>query len=112
MTVLEIQGRKVEVGPEFLQLSPEMQQQTVNEIAAKMNAAPPQIAAEQPTQANAGGGEQNFLQSATTAGQDALTFGFGDEITAGALALPDAGIRYLTGQADSFSPGESYTRRS
>ncbi len=42
MPTLEIGGKRVEVGPEFLQLSPEDQQTSVNDIARQIGVAPPE----------------------------------------------------------------------
>ena len=50
MPILEIGGQRVEVGDEFLQLKPEEQQQTVNEIASKIGAVPARKAAITPGQ--------------------------------------------------------------
>jgi hypothetical protein len=50
MPILEIGGQRVEVGDEFLQLKPEEQQQTVNEIAGKIGITPARTAAITPGQ--------------------------------------------------------------
>jgi hypothetical protein len=50
MPILEIGGQRVEVGDEFLQLKPEEQQQTVNEIASKIGITPAKTAAITPGQ--------------------------------------------------------------
>lgn len=50
MPILEIGGQRVEVGDEFLQLKPEEQQKTVNEIASKIGITPAKTAAITPGQ--------------------------------------------------------------
>lgn len=72
MTVLEIEGRRVEVGEEFLRLSPEEQNAAVDEIAASLGVKPgaasppadPQQAAAQPQQAEPRGVVQRFGEAA------------------------------------------------
>jgi hypothetical protein len=48
MPTLNIQGRKVKVGDEFLSMTPEQQNETVEEIAASLNLKPETAAAQEP----------------------------------------------------------------
>lgn len=102
MTTLNIGGRRVRVDDSFKSLSPEQQQQTVDEIAQSLGIGAP----EQPANAAPGGVDDYYssgifagkynplgaiarpLDAATTAGGDAMTFGWGDEALG--LASTDA----------------------
>lgn len=92
MTTLNINGRRVKVGDDFKNLSPEQQNATVEEIARSLGGE-----VEQPSQAasqlddyyssgifageyNPLGAVARSLDAATTWGGDVLTAGFGDEL--------------------------------
>lgn len=98
MPTLEINGRRVEVGEEFMQLSPEDQQRTVNEIAAKL----------EPPKAEYRGGFSPTFDAMTEGSQAGLMFGFDDEIGAAMLAPIHAGISAVKG--NGFDIGKEYTR--
>jgi plasmid stabilization system protein ParE len=103
--MLEIGGRRVEVGDNFKSLSPDEQQRTVDEIASSFGQqAEPQAQPEQP----------GFLQSAGEAISDfgnqfksqGLTLGFGDELF-GALNTPvEMAVRAYTGADAGKGLGE------
>lgn len=103
MTTLNINGRRVTVGDDFKNLSPEQQNATVEEIARSLggsvDAAPSQAESQLDGYYSQGifAGEYNplgpvarSLDAATTWGGDVLTFGFGDEIVGAPTGQTDA----------------------
>lgn len=78
MTMLEIGGRRVEVGDGFAAMSPAEQQRTVDEIAQSFGSAAPQLQAQAPVTDG-----PSMLGSAATGAVSGMTFGFDDEIAAG-----------------------------
>lgn len=120
MTTLNINGKRIKVDDSFRNLSPEDQERTVNEIAAQMGIGeqqgdapvmPREQAMPSATEASTPqsvddyyssgifAGEYNplgaiarSLDAATTAGGDAITFGWGDE-AAGLMGMDRGAIR-------------------
>lgn len=90
MPTLNINGKRVKVSDSFMQLSPEEQQATVEEIAASFSQPEPQ------------GGS-----IADAAGQG-LTFGFADEIAGGLGATVNSAAN-LFGKGTGESFGKAYT---
>jgi tellurite resistance protein len=112
MPTVVINGKRVKVGDEFLQLSPEEQDAAVDEIAqslgrqapAQSQAAPQ--AAVTPQLPHLAGASFNAATEGSHAG---MMGGFDDEITAGMLAPVDAAIDWYKG--DGFDMGRAYARK-
>lgn len=88
MPTLNIEGKKVKVDDSFLQLSPEEQQATVEEIAKQIGTGQQQSA--QPG-AESSGGFLRGIDDAVRGAADMATFGLSDEITAGLGAATGIG---------------------
>lgn len=108
MPVLNIEGRRVRVDDNFTSLSPEAQQATVDEIAGSLGLKGQErlgegvagqkgdrerVATEAPMGA-LGASNQGLLQG--------MTLGFGDELMAGAFAIPEA-IRGGVGIGEGYN---------
>ena len=106
MPVLEIQGKRVEVGEEFRNLTPRQQQDYVNRIAAQISAQSAVAPSAPPTvgELNAG----NVLDSAA----QGVSLGFSDELAgfAGNIANSlNRGLHNLTGWSPmDFTQGNAY----
>lgn len=101
MATLNIGGKRVKVDDAFLSLPPDQQQATVDEIAAQIGAAPQEQPRQPIMQLKGGPGPinpnksplpgplgqfQDFSNAVQSGFNQGLTFGFGDEIFAGATA--------------------------
>jgi hypothetical protein len=130
MPTLTINGRSVTVGDEFLSLSPEQQDDTVDEIAASMGGASQPEATPKIPQTNMSDAAREFASFASNATQnpqvaapaydggtfDALTegshagafFGYDDELGAAFNAPFHAAADWYQGRG--FDVGDAYTR--
>ncbi len=101
MASITVNGRRVTVSDNFMSLSPEDQDATVDEIAQSMGETPaPQPAAPQDGGSAIGAGIANFAQGAT--------FGLADEAKAGIKAIDDT---LLGGTDPNASFGQNYDKR-
>lgn len=123
MATLNINGQRVKVDDSFLQLSPEQQEATVNEIAGSIGSQQSQQEAS-PAQADDQRVHADGWSAATEADKmeamrgtrafsdatDSILTGipFGDEIVSGAMAPFKAGISAIKG--DGFDIGREYNR--
>lgn len=126
MPTLNIGGKRVKVGDEFLALSPEEQQKTVNEIAAQIGvtapaapapvpvAAPAPAAAVTPAAAPAAPARSPNLMDATMATINGLTSSvpFLTEASDALVAAGQTGIDALTGQPVDFGKNYNANRAS
>lgn len=124
MPTLNIGGKRVKVGDEFLALSPEEQQKTVNEIAAQIGASAPAAtarppaavvpaAAVEPVAASAPARSPN-LMDATMATINGMTSAvpFLTEASDAIVAAGQTGIDALTGQPVDFGKNYNANRAS
>ncbi|MBX8825245.1 hypothetical protein [Ochrobactrum sp. SFR4] len=114
MATLNINGQRVKVDDSFLQLSPEQQEATVNEIAGSLGGTQTKVA---PTSSDSwsAAAEADKIEGwrgtgAFSDATDSILTGipFGDEIVSGAMAPFKAGISALKG--DGFDIGREYNR--
>jgi len=109
MPILEIMGRRVEVGDEFTGLSPEAQQSTVNEIASQFSQPAPQAnapVAVTPGEKQAKSDKELLEQSGWSPTAQAIQAPLISGANALGLYAPRAAIaagRYLAGNAPTYS---------
>jgi len=119
MATLTVNGRKVTVDDSFRSLSPEEQNATVEEIAKSLGGQQP--VGKAPVQAEPGPEPaRKYKQlpnsagaSSMVAGMQGLTFGLADEMTAGALTIPEMIVGAVTGEDEGGlldRAGQAYDR--
>ncbi|WP_376711063.1 hypothetical protein [Pseudochrobactrum lubricantis] len=114
MATLNINGKRVKVDDNFLQLSPEQQEATVNEIAGSLGGQQPNAGARFSDGWSAAS-EADKIEALRGIGAfsdatDSILTGipFGDEIVSGAMAPFKAGISAI--QGNGFDIGREYNR--
>lgn len=102
MPTLTIEGRKVQVDEGFLKLTPEEQEETVEEIAASLGVKPGQGAASD-------GEQHSTFESAIAGAAQGATLGFADEMKAGVRGAVDY-ARGKVGLGPETTLGDAYSR--
>jgi hypothetical protein len=111
MAKIEIGGKQIEVGDEFLSLSPEQQASAVDEIYAAMvssgqiDAPPPEVASSLPGPIGAFQDTSRSFQEGATQG---MTLGFADEIGSAFMTPIEMGIDAFQGKP--LDVGRSYNQ--